>query len=295
MRSKKVLYILLLFIFLTGCKEETYTISFDTLGGSIIDSITISEGENYIDIKSPTKEGYLFVNWLKDGVEYDFNDPITEDITLTANWIETPEIYNYYTITFEVEGVKESTTVKEGELVKELKAPEIKDYLFLGWYLNNQKFDFNTPITENITLVAKYEFKYVTITYDLDGGIGLTLETIPRYTTISIPMTPIKLGYRFLKWTLDDKEFSFDTKVTKDITLKAQWSKIEYVTVTYDTDGGTIINPQKIEKYSQLKDLKQPEKEGYTFLYWQLNDNQFDNTTKIDSDITLKAIYKENE
>lgn len=292
MRSKKNIYLILLVLFLTGCKEKTFTVTFDTLGGSVIDSIILNKGETIKQTLIPEKEGYLFVSWQKDGIEYDTKKPITEDITLTANWIETPEIYNYYTVSFIIDEQTEKTTVKENELVKELKAPEKENYVFAGWYSGDEKFDFNNPITKDITLVAKYELNVVTITYELDGGYGLSLETIPKNTIISIPAPPIKIGYRFLKWTLNGKEFSFDTQITEDITLKAEWQLIEYVTITYETDGGNTISSQIIEKYTKINKLPTPNKEGYIFKGWQLNDETFNQDMNIENDITLKAIYE---
>ena len=48
--------------------------------------------------------------------------------------------------------------VKVGDTIKEIGAPGTSDeYEFMGWYLNGEKFDFNTPITKNINLEAKWE------------------------------------------------------------------------------------------------------------------------------------------
>lgn len=292
MKVKKIIYIIIMLIFITGCKEKTYTIVFDTAGGNLMENITINEGETIKDIVSPTKEGYLFVNWLKDGEEYNLDLPITNDITLTAKWIETPEISNYYTVSFIMEDTIEKTVVKENETITPLKVKDKKGYTFIGWFNGEEQFDFLTKITKDISLVAKYEIDIVTITYNLDGGFGLAIETIPKNSTISIPETPIKKGYKFLKWTLDGKEFSFDTKITKDITLKAVWSVIEYITISFDTDGGTSLNPITIEKYSKINEIKIPTKEGYIFKEWQLDNKQFNFDTIIEDNITLKAIYE---
>ena len=293
MKSKKrIIYILLLLLILTGCKEKTYTVTFDTQGGSILENVVINKGDTLENITSPEKEGYLFVSWFKDGIEYDLKNPITEDISLTAHWIEAPEIYDYYTVTFITDEKTEKFTVKENELVEELVAPEVENYLFLGWYIGEEKFDFNQGITKDISLVAKYELNVVSVTYELDGGYGLALETIPKNTTVPIPETPTKLGYKFLKWTLNGKEFSFDTKISNDITLKAVWELIEYVTVTFDTDGGNAIEAKKLEKHSRLDTLPTPEKEGYKFINWSLDGETFVVDTKIENDVTLKAIYE---
>ena len=75
MKNKKIIF-LALCLLLTGCKEKTYTVTFDTAGGTQIDPIVIKEGESLKEIEEPKKEGYLFVNWLKYGIEYNLDKPI---------------------------------------------------------------------------------------------------------------------------------------------------------------------------------------------------------------------------
>ena len=294
MRSKII--ILVLCLILTGCNSKTYTITFDTNGGNPIDSIILESGSNLTNIKEPTKEGYLFVGWLKDGIEYDCNKPVKEDMTLTASWIETPDLLNDYTIIFVSHGYEEKVTVQENSTVQEPIAKEKENYNFAGWYLNNEKYDFNTKVTKDMIIVAKYEIKTVTVTYDLDGGMGITSKIIPIGKTIEIPNPPTKEGYKFVKWILNDQPFSFNTPIKEDITIKAVWQQIEYVKVDYNTDGGEVIEPIVIEKYSKINELPTPTKKGYKFKEWKLNDQKFDTDIKIDRDITLTAIYeKESE
>lgn len=293
-RSIKYLIVLLILL-LTGCSNKTYTVNFDTNGGEIMESITVNKGDNIKDIKVPVKEGYLFVNWLKDGIEYKNDSPITKDITLTANWVEAPDIYNYYQVTFVIGDTVEKISVKENEKVTPPKEKEINNHIFLGWFSGEEKFDLETPITKDISLTAKYELNLVTITYNLQGGIGLAIETIPKNTTLTIPEVPYKPNHKFLKWMLGNEEFSFDTPITKDITLTAIWEEIIYVTVNFDTNGGTTIEDKKIEKHNKIGNVETPEKEGYTFVEWQLNGEKFDFDTLVEENITLKAIYKEKE
>lgn len=295
MKKNKKVILLLLFLILTGCKEKTYTITFDTTGGNTMDAIIVKEGDSIENIDKPTKEGYLFVNWLKDGIEYNETNPITKDIKLTATWIEEPIIPNTYTVTFINDDKIEKIKVKENETISEPKTKVKDNYIFLGWYIGEKKYDFNTKITKDIVLTAKYQLNVVTVTYNLDGGVGLALETIPKNSSPSIPEPPTKAGYKFLKWTLNGQDFSFTTKITEDITIKAVWEKIEYVNVTFDTDGGCSIDSKTIEKYYKLDTLPTPVKEGYVFKEWQLDNQTFDIDTEIQNDITLKAIYEINE
>lgn len=293
--KNKMGILLIISLLLTGCSNKMYTVTFDTNGGNEIEPITIKEGENLKDIEEPKKEGYLFVNWYKSGIEYNLDKPIDEDITLKANWVEEPIIPNTYTITLIIDDKIEKTVVKENDTINEPKIPKKDNYRILGWYLDDKKYDFNTKVTNDITLVAKYELNVVTVTYDLDGGVGLALVTIPKNSYVKIPDVPKRNGYRFLKWTLNGQDFSFNTKISKDITLKAIWELIEYVTITFDTDGGDVIESKKIEKYSKIDNLPISNKDGYKFIGWYYNSLEFDSDTKIDKDITLKAMYEKME
>lgn len=71
--------------------EDYITISFDTDGGSNIDSIVIKIGDTISKPDTPTKEGYTFKGWYIDEEEFDFSNPITEEITLKAKWEENVE------------------------------------------------------------------------------------------------------------------------------------------------------------------------------------------------------------
>ena len=66
-----------------------HTVSFVTLGGSALDDQSVATGGKVIKPEDPTKEGYVFSGWYSDAEltsEYDFNSPVTEDITLYAKW-----------------------------------------------------------------------------------------------------------------------------------------------------------------------------------------------------------------
>lgn len=70
-----------------GEGKETFTISFDTKGGSTIDAISVKKDEIAPKPQAPTKNGYLFVEWLLDGNKFDFKTtPISKNISLVASW-----------------------------------------------------------------------------------------------------------------------------------------------------------------------------------------------------------------
>ena len=88
--------------------------------------------------------------------------------------------------------------------------------------------------------------------------------------------------------------FSYGDYEYEDIELVAKWEAIEYVRVSFDTDGGNTIKSKMIEKNTKLDKIEIPVKEGYTFKYWLLDNDIFDNDIIITKNITLKAVYEKN-
>ena len=125
---------------------NTYTITFDTAGGSEIAPITQDYGTVITAPEAPTREGYTFVGWDKA-------IPTTmpaENMTVTAQW----EI-NRYTITFDTAGGSEITPITQdyGTAITAPADPTREGYTFIGW-------DMEIPTTmpaENITLKAKWK------------------------------------------------------------------------------------------------------------------------------------------
>ena len=64
----------------------TYTVTFNTDGGSAIEAQTVVDGEAATAPVVPTKEGYTFAGWYLDDAPYNFETPVTADITLVAKW-----------------------------------------------------------------------------------------------------------------------------------------------------------------------------------------------------------------
>jgi len=68
-------------------KIKTFTIVFNTLGGSEVTSQTVTFGEKLVKPDNPVKKDAIFLCWkTEDGEEFDFNMPITEYIELIAEW-----------------------------------------------------------------------------------------------------------------------------------------------------------------------------------------------------------------
>lgn len=65
-------------------------------------------------------------------------------------------------------------------------------------------------------------------------------------------------------------------------------------TVTFDSDGGSKVKPQNILENESVTKPSNPTKEGYTFLEWQLNGETYDWNSKVNGNITLKAVWQKN-
>jgi hypothetical protein len=70
----------------------TYTVTFDSDGGSAVSSQGIVSGQTATQPGAPVKQGYRFQKWQLQGSDYDFSTPVTANITLTAVWTALPDI-----------------------------------------------------------------------------------------------------------------------------------------------------------------------------------------------------------
>ena len=125
---------------------NTYTITFDTAGGSEIAPITQDYGTQIAAPANPTRKGYTFKGWDKEIPE----TMPAENITVKAQW----EI-NQYTIAFDTAGGNEIAPITQdyGTAITAPADPTREGYTFTGW-------DMEIPTTmpaENITLKARWK------------------------------------------------------------------------------------------------------------------------------------------
>ena len=164
---------------------------------------------------------------------------------------DTDDGSTFYTVTFNSMG---GTEVSSQSIESGNKATETETYTFDNWYtstdngttLSDTAFDFNTPITKDITLYAKWAANAVThtVSFDTMGGSDVASQTIVHGNKAAKPTNPTKAAtkaetYAFDSWytstdggaTLSDTAFDFDTAITDNISLYAKWNvyTIEYI------------------------------------------------------------------
>ncbi len=156
-RVKKILIISILMLILVGCGKKEYLVKFDSDGGTAISDKVVLKGEK-LTPEIPFKKGYKFLGWALNGKNFDLNKNITKNITLIAKWEEIKESDNVIVRFYHNSGSRFNIKrVKKGEIILEPEEPVKRGYVFKGWYLDGESFDFDTIITENVNLIAKWE------------------------------------------------------------------------------------------------------------------------------------------
>jgi len=133
-------------------------VTFESNGGSEVEDLEVVCGSKVSQPEDPEKEGFEFREWAYRGKKFDFNNStVDEDIILVAKW-DASEDTETVTISFDSAGGSEveDLVIKAGTATMAPSDPTREGYIFDGWYLENEKFDFSEPIDEDITLVAHW-------------------------------------------------------------------------------------------------------------------------------------------
>lgn len=258
---------------------RTWTVSFDVGShGTTPTAQTVENGAKATKPADPTAEDYSFRGWYTDTrytMEYDFSKEVTEDTTVYAKWVKKP------IVSFNKNGhgtAPASQTVElNGKAVKPAD-PTAEGYVFRGWYTTaacTTEFDFNTPITADTTLYAKWNETY-TVTFNVGRhGTAPTAQTVENGGKATKPENPTAKGWRFDGWYTDERctaGYDFDKAVTANTTLYAKWTQL--FTLTFETNGGTKIDSVEAPDGSlvYLGSYK-PTKSGYYFVGWYTDKN----------------------
>lgn len=108
-----------------------------------------------------------------------------------------------------------------------------------------------------------------TVTFEANGGSEMDSVIVVDGHTVKRPTQPTKDGYIFNGWYADEEltqAYDFNTAVTADVTLYAQW--LEKVTVTFETNGGSAVEAVELTKGSTVEKPADPTRSGYTFDGW---------------------------
>ena len=225
---------------------KQYTVKFDVDGGSNVTEQIIIKGSKLVRPEDPIKDGYIFKEWVLNGKTYDFNTPVTENMTLIARWFKN-ETQKLYSVTFNSDGgtnIDEQIVIKGSKVVRP-ENPIKEGYTFKEWVLNGKTYDFNTPVSEDMVLVAKWNIivKY-TVTFDSAGGSSVDSQIVTENGKAVQPKNPTRNGYLFRGWELNGVSYNFNSNVTNNITLVAKWEKNGPLIEAYFFNSQTTGTPE---------------------------------------------------
>lgn len=192
----------------------SYLVRFNSNGGSGVTAQHVAPGGYAVKPESPTRPEYSFVGWYSDAnltYEFDFSKKITRGMILYAKWKENPTIYQ---VVFNANGRSgvEGQSIKYRNKVTKPENPVRDGWSFVSWYSDSnltQKFDFNTEVTSNLVLTAKW--------YEITEGEIFTWSTTASEATL--------LGFSDL-----GKE-QYKNGVIVDITVPETYSNLDVTTI----------------------------------------------------------------
>ncbi|WIF95203.1 InlB B-repeat-containing protein [Caminicella sporogenes] len=301
--------------------DNQYTVNFEENGGSEVSDQIVNYNEKAIEPSVPRRIGYAFGGWYIDEeltTPYDFNTPVTNNITLYAKWISNGESYvvaepdiiktgsyleKEFILTLENDSIKQKITNKDlslGGVFSNLSIEilgntdiTVTTSVYAGVYkgfnqkgigeiiINPEVLDKSEiPLVANITVKGEYTVKFLD-----DKGNILKEEDVVRGTSATAPIVPEKEGYKFIGW---DKEFN---NVTSNLIVTAQY-EIKKYTIKYNSNGGSEVLNQMINYNEKATEPEAPTRIGYTFEGWYADEElttPYDFNIPVTNDITLYA------
>ena len=165
------------------------------------------------------------------------------------------------------------------------------DYTFVGWYQDPEgtmpyNFEGKTMPANDIIVYAKWEAPKYTVEFDLNGATSESAyseQTVEKGKLATKPADPTRDGYTFAGWTKNGSPFSFQTQITENTTLTAQWISNEKYPLTYVSNNGKSATQADGESYAvgaEAKVINVPEgpeweaQDGMEkFLCWNTEDD----------------------
>ena len=285
---------------------KKYTVTFNANGGAVTpEATTVTYGDLYGELPTPTLEGYTFEGWF---TEKDVGTQVTKETVVTtaadhmlhAHWTRIS-----YEVKFDANGgigTCKPINVFHGDTYGTFPPePTLEGYEFAGWVTEmdgGTQVTKDTVVTASHTLYAHWTRISYEVKFDANGGIG-TCKPINVFHGDAygkFPPEPTRTGYEFAGWYTAEKDGTLvteDTVVTASHTLYAHWTANEY-TVTFDANKGTVTPTEmKVRHGDAYGKLPTPTLDGYTFDGWY-NDNgmQVKPEDEVTASHTLYAHWK---
>lgn len=206
--------------------------TFNPDNGKSISTQTIDRGGKFTRPAAPSKENHTFAGWYNGDEKFDFDADTTNApnvLELVAKWD-----INQYTVKFVSEhGSFADQTIEHGKPIGTGKPtiPPVEGFTFDGWYTDDTydtEFDFNTPITHDTKVYAKWTAKNYEVSFITEHGDPPTSQNVKYNGTAKDPGKLKAEGYTFDDWYTDatyTTKFDFTKPITGDTKVYAKWEK----------------------------------------------------------------------
>ena len=189
---------------------QEFKVTFIGFDGVLLDEQSVGYLEDATEPIVNNVNGYKFIGWDKSFTS------IKSDMEITALFEEEKYTVNFY----DYNGVLLAAfEVNYGDQLPVVSEPTRQYYNFIGWNTDAQF------VTENMMIVAVYEYNKIQIIFDTVGGNNINPLAINKGEVMNLPI-PIKSGHTFFKW-IDDDNYEVIDKTTylyeDSITLRAVW------------------------------------------------------------------------
>ena len=271
-----------------GENPTTHTVTFNSNGGTEIAPKEVVSGAKIKAPSAPTKDKYLFRGWYEDSTfskEFDFNTPISSDMTLYANWEAANSINE-----IRLAGDVQYGNVQVGTLPS-FNPRTTTDSITIDRTNSNWAYKMQNG------LWSRFGLKTPTAVNDGKTyyGYDFCVKTNDGYQLAS----DLKVIYNGedVTSTVDIMKTSWGAYVTVDLG-KANGTPVVY-TITFNSNDGTLVPSQNVNAGEKLTELTPaPTREGFTFDGWYEDSTfstKFNFDTPITDNMTLYAKWTENK
>ena len=216
--------------------SKKYTVTFNTNGGSAVEAIQVKNGTQATLPEEPTKADVLFFAWYTDeALENEWDRYVEGDMTVYAKWV-TP-----ITVSFNSNGGSEvaALKVKAGKTITLPEDPTKAEKGFVAWYTDEALttlFDPATPITEDITLYARWaNFSMAQLKAqflaDVNAALSKTATADQFYSTF----------YQKLLWSSSSGDANGILKAGSDLNTKYAFL-LDYLVNATNAEGKVFEN-----------------------------------------------------
>jgi len=250
-----------------------YTITFDSAGGSAVQSITQEQGTSVEAPPAPTRTNYIFTGWTYNG------EPVTwplimpgANITLTATWVPQTATYTVNHYKQNIYGTGYNLSTEDTQIITANVGTNInavpKTMSGFTYYPDASSSTGMVTADNSLVLNLYYKRNTYTISFDSAGGSAVNPITQLYDSPVTAPADPTKIGCTFAGWKLNGTPYTFTTMPLGGASLTAAWTvnqyKMEFYINNVKNDSLTIIQNYDSAVTAPVIDVP----EGYVFSGW---------------------------